>query len=354
MKQAPGSLELNHTAGLLPSAVSRRWRVQEAMRRTFEKFGYRPIETPALYRTEAVAPGYGNEVERLMCTLHDDSGHELALPYDLTVPLARYVAENARRLPLPFKRYQVQSVWRVLPGKPGHVREFHRCDIDIIGSTSLACDAEICRVVMDTFASIGLDRFVIRYNPTEQARAEVEKFLSYCTGLGVSESRLRLDPELASNLGYYTGLVFSVQLEGSEEPVCVGGRYTIALTKHRIDGVGVSFDLDRIVAELSRRKKERDTNVTVLVMPKPGYEKQALELLRELADSDLSAAFHFDPVPLIRQLRYAQEQHIPFAVTTGPDTGTVTIVRVATARRKTIPRGQLVEYLRGFYETERS
>ncbi len=321
------------------------------MRRTFEKFGYRPLETPALYRAEAVAPGYGTGIQGLMCTLRDDSGQELTLAYDLTVPLARYVAANAKRLSLPFKRYQVQSVWRPLSGRPGHFREFHRCDVDIIGSAHLACDAEICRVVADTLSALELEPFVICYNLADPAQVDTAEFLSCCERLGLAKERLRRDSGLVRDLGYYTGLVFAVELVGKESPVCVGGRYTIALSGQRVTGVGVSFDLDRIVTELAHRKRERHTSVNVLVMSHPQREKQTLELYRELLDSDVSASCYFEAVSLSRQLSYAREQHIPFAAVPNPDVGNVTLIHVPTGRRKSIPRGQVAEYLRGFYDT---
>ena len=348
--------------GDLPSAVSRRWRVQERMRRVFEQFGYRPIETPVLSRVEAVAGKYGPEAEQMMCVLNDAAGNRVSLPYDLTVPLVRYVAANAGRLPVPFKRYQVERVWRATPDRPGEFKEYHRCDIDIIGSHSLVCEAEICRIVCDVLTGIGVGEFAIRFGENGVTdKVDFARFVRFCERLGVPDERIWFDPALTRELDYYRGIVFEIsgpkQAGGS---LCAGGRYEIAPGDNNngpIVGVGVSFDLDRVLAAIGigAPEAERDGVVLALVLlPGSGQPEDPLELYRELIDEGISAEFHFEPGAPAEQLTDAARRGIPFAIRPAnePDPGgTVTVIRVDTGREKVIPRGQLTSYLKGYYET---
>ena len=177
----------------LPEEMMRRRKVIETIREIFERYGYEPLETPALERIEVLAGKYGEEGEKLMFrVLKRGSGIEklgkeieelritnkreiidLALRYDLTVPLARVVALNQGKIALPFKRYQIQPVWRAERPQRGRYREFYQCDVDTVGSPSMMADAEIITIINEILTKLGFSRFRIRINnrkvPEEKA-----------------------------------------------------------------------------------------------------------------------------------------------------------------------------------------
>src|SRR5690349_702635 len=154
----------------LPVDVRRRQFVIDVVRRTYERYGFEPLETPALENIETLTGKYGDEGNKLIFKVlrrgeHESSGEtDLALRYDLTVPLARVVAEHRGKLPRFFKRYQIQPVWRADRPARGRFREFYQCDVDAIGSRSMVVEAELCAAVADVLQRLGFQDFVIRLN----------------------------------------------------------------------------------------------------------------------------------------------------------------------------------------------
>lgn len=167
---------LKGTRDFLPLEMLRRNFVMGVIQKTFEQFGYSPIETPILCPAETILGKYGEEGDRLTYAFEDKGGRRIALPYDLTVPFARYVAANYPDLPIPFKRYQIQRVWRAEKPQKGRLREFYQCDIDIIGTKSLIAEAEIAKVIVEVFTKIGINNFVIKVNSRRLMNAILESF----------------------------------------------------------------------------------------------------------------------------------------------------------------------------------
>jgi len=153
----------------LPAAMHRRNQVMDTVRRVFTRYGFEPLETPAFERIETLMGKYGDEGEKLIYRIlkRGQGGQrgevDLALRYDLTVPLARVVAMHPE-VPLPFKRYQMQPVWRADRPQRGRFREFYQCDVDTVGSTSLVADAECVAVFHDCLVELGFTDFTIRLN----------------------------------------------------------------------------------------------------------------------------------------------------------------------------------------------
>lgn len=147
-----------------PQEMSKRNLVMAKLKNIFARYGYDPIETPILNPAETILGKYGEEGDRLTYSFEDNGKRKLALPYDLTVPFARYFAANWQQLPLPFKRYQIQRVWRAEKPQKGRLREFYQCDIDIIGTESLIAEAEVARVITTAFSELGFERFKIKTN----------------------------------------------------------------------------------------------------------------------------------------------------------------------------------------------
>jgi histidyl-tRNA synthetase len=131
--------------------------VMDSIRRIFERYGFAPLETPAVERWDVLSAKYAGGAEILKETfkLKDQGGRELGLRYDLTVPLARFVGMNPN-LKTPFKRYQIEKVFRDGPIKLGRCREFWQCDADIVGSQKMIADAEVINLILDVFKEIGL------------------------------------------------------------------------------------------------------------------------------------------------------------------------------------------------------
>jgi histidyl-tRNA synthetase len=154
----------------LPADVRRREFVMGVVREVYERYGFEPLETPAVENIETLTGKYGEEGSQLIFKIlkrgeGERTGEaDLALRYDLTVPLARVVAEHGERLPKFFKRYQIQPVWRADRPARGRFREFYQCDVDAVGSRSMIVEAELCAAVSDVLAQLGFTNFTIRLN----------------------------------------------------------------------------------------------------------------------------------------------------------------------------------------------
>jgi histidyl-tRNA synthetase len=157
----------------LPADIRRREYVIGVIKRVYERYGFEPLETPAVENIETLLGKYGEEGNQLIFKIlkrgeHEATGQaDLALRYDLTVPLARVVAQYQSKLPRLFKRYQIQPVWRADRPARGRFREFYQCDVDALGSTSPAVEAELCAAVSDALTELGFHDFVIRINHRE-------------------------------------------------------------------------------------------------------------------------------------------------------------------------------------------
>ena len=174
------------TRDFLPEQSLRRQFIFDTARSVFQLYGYQPIETPAMENLDTLLGKYGEEGDKLIykilnngdflskaspekLTAKDSNAlafeiSDRALRYDLTVPFARFVVQNQNELNFPFKRYQIQPVWRADRPQRGRYREFYQCDVDVIGSDSLLNEAELLCIVNDVFTKLGLGDIVIRLN----------------------------------------------------------------------------------------------------------------------------------------------------------------------------------------------
>ncbi|MBI1954293.1 MAG: histidine--tRNA ligase, partial [Proteobacteria bacterium] len=163
---------LSHISGFpefLPHEQLAFNRIVEIIRNKFELYGFSPLDTPAVEKTSTLlAKGSDHEIYGLYRLSGDEgtSKKDLALRFDLTVPLARYVAQHHGRLTFPYRRYHIAPVWRGERPQAGRYRQFYQCDIDIIGEgeLSLTHDGEVLSVIYEIFNAIGLQRFIIKIN----------------------------------------------------------------------------------------------------------------------------------------------------------------------------------------------
>jgi len=289
------------------------------IRRMFQLYGYRPLETPAMEYLETLRAKAGEEVDKQIFVIE---GGEYGLRFDLTVPLARYAA--ATDAPKPFKRYAIDVVWRKEEPQRGRFREFYQADADIIGSSSMRCEAELLSIASTLCISFGFGKprilmnnrkilegiaakLELGKNKDETFRvldkldkigeAEVERLLNEILGKkkakelldivntkGDNKKKLAIaekySPEgakeldeilticensfdievslpLARGLGYYTGPVFEIKLSEGIGTVIAGGRYDnlIGVYGQPAPATGISIGIERLVTLITERKK---------------------------------------------------------------------------------------------------
>ncbi len=174
------------TRDFLPEQSLKRQFIFDTARKVFQQFGFVPIETPAMENLDTLLGKYGEEGDKLIYKILNNGDFlakaseerlaakdsqsvafeisDRALRYDLTVPFARFVVQNQNELSFPFKRYQIQPVWRADRPQKGRYREFYQCDVDVIGSNSLLNEAELLCIVDEVFTNLGLNDVRIRIN----------------------------------------------------------------------------------------------------------------------------------------------------------------------------------------------
>ena len=279
-----------------PDLAQKRRQVINTMVSVLENYGFGPIETPTIEFAETLKGKYGEE-ERLIYEFADRGGRQLALRYDLTVPLARYVATYNPQL--PFRRYQIGQVFRGENPQRGRYREFTQVDFDTVGTNDLSEDAKIiaCALIIvdrlglknrilfinDRQIFTGIDlKYVIAVDKLEKIGKEgVTKELQE-KGLSASDAEnllrkienstetptikeiyrhlpkflpsgltIEFRPTLARGLNYYTGAIFELIVQGSGGgSIGAGGRYDNLIgmfSKQQIPAVGFSFGLDRLI-----------------------------------------------------------------------------------------------------------
>ena len=317
-----------------PSEMAGRNYIFDTVRTVFRKYGYSPIETPAMENLSTLLGKYGEEGDKLLFKILNSGdafkdiqnlpSEELAeagsnalalkvcekgLRYDLTVPFARFVVQHRNELTFPFKRYQIQPVWRADRPQKGRYREFYQCDVDVVGSDSLLYELEMVEIADEVFRNMGI-RVLIKINnrkilsglaeisgqsdkltditvaidkidkigldavkvelaergvlPESIARIEPVLTLTGSTEekitamrhilegsqTGIVTTQTEFDLSLARGLNYYTGAIFEVKaLDFTIGSICGGGRYddlTGIFGLSDTSGVGISFGADRI------------------------------------------------------------------------------------------------------------
>ena len=167
------------TRDFLPKQMAGRNYIFNTAKTVFKKFGFQQIETPAMENLSTLTGKYGDEGDQLMFKIlnrgdkfkkavgngnKESDFSELALKYDQTVPFARFVVQHQNEITFPFKRYQIQPVWRAdRPGK-GRYREFYQCDVDVVGTDSLLCEVEFIQIFNQILSTLRIPRFTIRIN----------------------------------------------------------------------------------------------------------------------------------------------------------------------------------------------
>ncbi len=342
----------------LPNEARKRKYVIDTLKNVFESYGFEPLETPTLEYEEILAGKYGEEGDRLMYKFEDLGERKVALRYDQTVPLARVVAQYANALPFPFKRYQIQNVWRAENTQKGRFREFLQCDIDTVGATAALADAEIIELVSSALLKLGFEKFKILVNdrslfdpknfkiqetklpaviraldklkkigkegvisemveaaglkqeqaeevlakleetqPTERLKEVIEK----AKLLGVREDNIEFFPTLARGLDYYTSTIIEVEIEGYDAgSIGGGGRYDNLIgmfTNQTIPAVGFAFGFDRLIEAMETFNlfpKDLKTNKVLVTIFSPDLLSKSVELCEFLNQNNINQELYID------------------------------------------------------------
>ena len=170
-----------------PELMIPRERLMETARKTFRSYGFAPIDTPAIELTEILLAKVedGAEIHKQLYRFKDAGDRDVALRFDLTVPLARFVSQHFTTLGMPFRRYHLGTVWRGESPQAGRYREFMQCDFDTIGTLSPAADTEIALVIHDLLIALGFERFRIHVNNRQVLNGLL-------TGLGLADKTTAL------------------------------------------------------------------------------------------------------------------------------------------------------------------
>src|SRR5690554_3097260 len=199
------------TRDFSPLEVAKRQYIISTIKKHFELYGFQPIETPSFENSETLMGKYGEEGDRLIFKILNSGDYlaktdetllaeknslkltaqisEKALRYDLTVPFARYVVQHQNELELPFKRYQIQPVWRADRPQKGRFREFYQCDADVVGSKSLWQEVEFVQLYDAVFSSLGLEGVRVKINNRKvlagfaEVIGESEKLIDFTVAL---------------------------------------------------------------------------------------------------------------------------------------------------------------------------
>lgn len=260
-----------------PELMIPRERIMETARRVYRSYGYAPIDTPALEYLEVLTGKGSEETDKQLYHFEDQGGRAVGMRFDLTVPFARFAAQYAQGLGLPFKRYHVGSVWRGEKPQVGRYREFVQADFDTVGSTGVASDIETVAVLHDVVRACGFERFTIHVNHRgvlngllektglADRSTEVLRALDKLAKIGVDNVRTELREttgandaqadallEMASLTGESTAVLDQVaQLISGSEP----GEAAVARLRETLDGAlasGVAAERVRIDPSIAR------------------------------------------------------------------------------------------------------
>lgn len=350
----------------LPKEARKRAYVLNALKKVFESYGFEPLETPVLEYEDILLGKYGDEGDKLMYRFEDNGKRRVAMRYDQTVPLARVVAQYANDLPLPFKRYQIQNVYRADNTQKGRYREFIQVDIDTVGTSSPLSDAEMLSLVYDSFSKLGFKIKIIVNDRKNLSNIE-NKYLNSIDkvgkiteqeiikemeskGLSVEKAEktyfeVKNKPEpdsiksarkmfedmgnpinaisyvsvLVRGLDYYTGLIFEVLLENQANTLSLGGggRYDELIGmfgNQQIPAVGFAFGFDRIIEAMEEQNlfEGVDLGGTKVLVTNNGAE-----ISNQLREKGVNVELYVDEKDLDKQLRYADKKSIPYVLIAG-------------------------------------
>jgi len=391
------------------ATVHKRQYILNTIKHVFETFGFQPLETPAMENLDTLMGKYGEEGDKLIFKILnnglDNSAKEAqtkegfekilqgkststiterALRYDLTIPFARYVAMHHGSLTFPFKRYQMQPVWRADRPQKGRYREFYQCDADIVGSESLINEVDLVAIYVTAFKALQLP-VTIKINNRKILLAlaqvcggeeklidltiaidkldkigsnkgieEINFVLNYHQATGMA-SFIEADFTLARGLNYYTGIIFEVKANNAQMGSIGGvGRYvdlTGLFGVNNVPGVGISFGVDRIFDVLEEKQLfpttiEAGTQVLFFNLGEQEAAAAYIQMM-QLRNKKIACEIYPEKSKFDKQFKYAEKKNIPQIVIIGSEelaASQCTVKNLATGQQNTISFEALKNY----------
>ena len=388
---------------ILPVDASKRAWVKNIMVKNAQLWGYEPIETPTLEPYALFADEIGED-SKLIFRFKDNGERDVALRYDQTVPTCRYVANNLNSLSMPFRRYQVQSVFRAEKPQAGRYREFTQFDLDIFGVKDASADAEVIAQNLDTYLKIGFKKPVIIFNnrglmkdiPYEAIVAidklkkiggdgviaemvkkgislaiaksyleqvqnivpdeTIKTIVTYLENSGFSSEYYRFEPTLARSFSYSQGPIWEIVIEDYAVGSVGGGeRYDgmmERLTGQKIPATGIGFGFDRTVEaadQLGLIPVTQTTRILLTIFSK-SLQGLSLKVAKQLREAGINTELYPDAnAKLDKQFKYADKKGIPYAIVLGQDEidkGIITLKNLATRQQLALPLDEAMAKLR--------
>lgn len=387
----------------LPEEAMRRQYVIDIIRKTFELYGFEPVETPAIEYREVFTGNIGED-EKLFYKFTDTGGRKVALRYDQTVPTCRLIAQYPDKINLPFKRYQIQTVWRAEKPQKGRYREFLQCDADIFGIDDRTADSETVALTIDIYKNLGFSKPIAVINDRDlyegipykaivaidklekieedgvikeliikgykneeainllnkvrnnQPNERLKQIFTYLDNYGMRDNYL-FKPTLARSFSYSNGTIWEIvvdefkggSLAGCERFDSLVSRFS----SRRVPGVGFAIGFDRTVLAmeelglLPQFKTKTKVLVTVFDKTTLPYSQKLVRILRK---NGINTDLFSDPnIKLDKQLKYADKKGVPYVAIIGPDEVkniTVTLKNMKTKTQKTIAVEELLKELK--------
>ncbi len=367
----------------LPEEARLRAYVKNIFISVFESYGFSPLETPVLEYASTLLDKYGDEADKLVYRFRDNGDRDVAMRYDLTVPTAKVMAMYGQELKLPFKRYQIDKVWRADKPQASRYREFVQADIDIFGVSTPLADAEILIVVGKVLQSLGLNNFVFKINSRASLNnileisgikdnknsilqsldkldkidysgvkkelilknlnedqitsiftalekstpdLNLQKTIVFFLRAGFSSSNIVYSPTIVRGLDYYTGMIFETGINNLEiGSVASGGRYDNLISSlggPPVSAVGVGMGFDRIVDSVKKLNLQPVKNQPVKLLIAnfdDSLQSDYLELQSFLQSKNIACMLYPETTKLAKQIKYALDNKINFLAISGSE-----------------------------------
>jgi len=382
----------------LPEEALKRQYAIDIIRRTFELYGFEPLETPAIEYLETFAGQIGED-EKLFFKFTDQGGRKVALRYDQTVPTCRVIAQYPDKISLPFKRYQIQTVWRSEKPQKGRYREFLQCDADIFGVDNRTADGETIALTIDIFKNLGFTKPIAIINDRDlyqdvpysaivaidkldkigvvgvskeltqkgfnrkildqiknsQPNDNLKTIFDYLDNYGFKEN-YRFKPTLARSFSYSTGTIWEIidenfssgSLAGCERFDSLVGKFS----NRSVPAVGFAIGFDRTILAMDELKLfpaiTTKTKVLVTVF-NPQLLKTSQVITQKLRQNQINTDIYPDPqVKLAKQLKYANDNQISYVLVVGEEEikkNQITLKNMTSGKQKTLTLEKAINVL---------
>lgn len=356
-----------------PEEARKRQYAVNIIRQVFENWGFLPLETPALEYLEVFTGNIGED-EKLFYRFTDEGGRRVALRYDQTVPTCRFIAQNCDQLTFPFKRYQIQTVWRAEKPQKGRYREFLQCDADIFGLANSEADAEVVALSLAVFKALGFtnakavinDRALYQgidykaivaidkleklgeagvvaelvakgYSESEaralliqvaknEPNANLKAIFEYLNKSGFKDS-YQFKPTLARSFSYSSGTIWEIVVPEFGSGSMAGGERFDSLVSRfanrEVPAVGFAVGFDRTIEAMTELglfpSLDSVTKVLVTVFAKE-LLPDSLKVAGELRQAGVNTEIYSNPEDkLAKQIKYADRKKIPFVIIIGEE-----------------------------------